>query len=308
LEAVSLLLPTVPMLPKCDIQTTFSAKYPMRTAAEWSIDTTCESQNWDNLSACHATQTPGPVDIVSESEDGTSPSDSRINSPPEDELITSHEHSVLPRYVASQEPASDRPSQRHTAPITDYFSEMALQLLQTCSIVDKSKPLSDDQIQKVIDVHNSFCTYDLTGSLRLNLDRWLANIAKGLPGLGLPLVWRGIQGAVNYLQALDADKFIHPIAARFALLLFSLNYHELCKHPENYSTRSNGRSGTSSVLDCILAAYTDNPRISENPRSCRNRITGYYAKRGNWWWIIGATLGVGSWFVPDDLVKTMCVS
>ncbi|KAL3439933.1 hypothetical protein BJX65DRAFT_56450 [Aspergillus insuetus] len=309
MDAVPLLLPTVPMLPKCDVQTTFSAKYSMQTAAEWPINMTdtWESQDCDIfLSTSHATQILDPVDILFESDDGTSPSDSCVYSPPEDELTTSHEPSALPGYVASPGPASDRLSQRQTAPITDYFSVMALQLLQACSIVDKGNPLSDDQIRNVIDVHNSFCTHDLIGSLYPNLDQWLANIAKGLPGLGLPLVWRGIQGAVNYLQALDADKFIHPIAARFALILFSLNYYELCKHPEKYCTRSNGRSGTSSVLDCILAAYTDNPRTSENPRSCRNRITGYYAKRGNWWWIIGATLGVGSWFVPDDLVKTMC--
>ncbi|KAL2846615.1 hypothetical protein BJY01DRAFT_247147 [Aspergillus pseudoustus] len=161
MEAVPLLLPTVPMLPKCDIQTTFSAKYPMPLVAEspMNMTYTFESnagQEWDNLlGASYATQTLDTVDTVPESDDGTSPSDSCVYSPPEDELITSHEPSTLPGYVASPGPASDRVSQRQPALITDYFSKMALQLLQACSIVDKGKPLSDDQIQNVINVHNS---------------------------------------------------------------------------------------------------------------------------------------------------------
>lgn len=260
------------------------------------------------LEAFRATPSADSVDTPPELDGHASPSDSYVNSPSEDGPLTPPNPSDLARYVATPEPTRDYLIETQTAPVANDFNAIASQLLQLCTFGKNRMSLSEKQIQQVLEIHNRFVNYDLLGSLYQILDPWLANIQQGLPGLGLPPVWKGIQGAVNYLRVLDSNKFLHPIAARFALIFFSLNYYELCKHPEKYCPLSEGRPDTSSVLDCILAAYPDHPRISDNPQSRRNKITGFYAKRGNWWWVVGGTLGVGSWFVPDNLIKTMCVT
>ncbi|KAL3435044.1 hypothetical protein BDV09DRAFT_168498 [Aspergillus tetrazonus] len=311
MDAVPLLLPTDPMLPTSNLRAAFSLKYPVHTAAERPTDMkhTLETNTGQEidilLDMSNAAQTMVTVDQLPELDSGSSPSEGYVNSPCEDEPLTFHDAGILPSYIASPGPASGYLSQQQTVPIADDFSTIVFPFLRNPIFGEKGQPLDDKRIQDVLEVHRSFCTYDLVGNLYSFLDHWLANLGNHLPGLGLPLVWRGIQGAVNYLRALDADDFIHPLAARFALILFSLNYYELCRHPGKFRARPSGRTDASSVLDCILDEYTDDPRISDNPRSRRNKITTFFAREGHWWWEVGATLGVGSWFVKDNIIKTM---
>ncbi|KAL4755930.1 uncharacterized protein BDW70DRAFT_164982 [Aspergillus foveolatus] len=272
-DGISFLLPTDHVLPTSDLGAAFPVKYPMHTANN-------AGQEFDNL--------------FLELDSGSSPG-GYVKSPPEDESLTFHDPRILPSYIASPGPASGYLSQQHTAPIANDFSTIVFPFLRSPIFGEKGQPLDDKRIQDVLEVHHRFCTYDLVGSLYSTLIPWLAGLGNDLPGLGLPLVWRGVQGAVNYLRALDADNFTHPLAARFALILFSLNYYELCRHPGKFSTHPSGRTHASSVLDCILDEYTDDPRISDNPRSRRNKITTVFAREGHWWWEVGATLGVGSW-------------
>ena len=58
-----------------------------------------------------------------------------------------------------------------------------------------------------------------------------------LQALGLPVIWKGIQGAVTDLRILDVDetsRFLDPIAKRIGQVLLYINYEELCKHPKEY--------------------------------------------------------------------------
>ncbi|GKZ33054.1 hypothetical protein AbraIFM66950_002773 [Aspergillus brasiliensis] len=96
----------------------------------------------------------------------------------------------------------------------------------------------------------------------------------GLHTLGLPVVWQGLQGIVNYLRVLDTDerdRFLDPVAKRIGLVLLYFNYKEL-------------------EATQVLWLYP-----------------GWnYVKRGKWWWMLAGTLGVGTLLIGDDrLMKTI---
>ena len=140
--------------------------------------------------------------------------------------------------------------------------------------------------------------------LRPLLGEWDNNILRGLHALGLPAVWKGIQGAVDYIRVLNADEaklFLDPVVRRIAQVLLSFNYAKLCG--------SQSKSDATPVLNCILNAYPDDPHILMSRQSCCNKISGYHVRRGRWWWKLAGTLGVGILLICDSsLTSIMYIS
>lgn len=189
-------------------------------------------------------------------------------------------------------------------------NETRLWLLQSCRFEEGK--LLDAEIAEifrhVLEVERFLMIRDACEMLMVLLspDQWEANLSCGLHGLGLPWEWRGIKGAVNYLRVLDAKKIAeYAIKERFALVLLSLNYEDLCEHPGKYCPEEPTVSG---VLNSILSEYSDDPRVSQRPKQRRNKISAGYAKVGRWLWTLAASLGFGVLLLADDqLVKIMYV-
>jgi hypothetical protein len=114
----------------------------------------------------------------------------------------------------------------------------------------------------------------------LSPDQWEANLSCSLHRLRLPQEWRGIKGAVNYLQVLNAKKIAeYSIKECFTLLLLSLNYEDLCEHLGKYYPEELTVSG---VLNSILHEYPNDPHVSQHPKQHCNKISASYAKVGRW--------------------------
>lgn len=117
--------------------------------------------------------------------------------------------------------------------------------------------------------------------------------------LGLPEVWEGIEGAVNYMRVLDADlenrSILRPLSRRFAQIYLDLNYEALS---------ANGDHAVARVLD----AYHDDPNLAKRTAFRRNRFSTIHVRRGRWWWRLATSLGFGLILVTDDmLIKTLYV-
>jgi hypothetical protein len=118
--------------------------------------------------------------------------------------------------------------------------------------------------------------------------------------LGLPEVWEGIEGAVNYFRVLEADKDgiakLGPLARRFAQIFLYLNF-------ETLSMNSPG-----TVVSRVLDACHDEPIITQPRESRRDRFSGMHVRRGRWWWRFAACLGFGILLVADDqLIRRLYV-
>ncbi|KAJ5982688.1 serine-proline rich protein [Penicillium sp. IBT 35674x] len=170
--------------------------------------------------------------------------------------------------------------------------------------------LNDHRIMRILELDSLLIAQDPGKALRPLLDKWDINKSLGLPALGLPSRWKGIQAAVDYLRLLDAGpekSGLHPIAERLGHVLLFLNYKELCKNPENHYSRLPGKSQTTSVLESILDCYTDDSRLSNPRQSRRNRITTYHLRRGEWWWRLAGNYGIGLFLTADSsLMRKMC--
>ncbi|KAL4891358.1 hypothetical protein BDV59DRAFT_194325 [Aspergillus ambiguus] len=110
--------------------------------------------------------------------------------------------------------------------------------------------------------------------------------------LGLPEVWEGIEGAVNYFRVLEADKdglsTLGPLARRFAQIFLYLNFEML------------SMDGDGTVVNRVLDACHDEPNIAQSRESRRNRFSGIHVRRGRWWWGFAASLGFGILLVADS--------
>lgn len=97
--------------------------------------------------------------------------------------------------------------------------------------------LEQKRIQKVLEAEVHLLIKDPCGMLQPLLGEWDRNTLLKLHPLGLPVLWKGIQGAVNYLRILDVyetSRFLNPVAKRIGQVLLYINYEELCKHPKEY--------------------------------------------------------------------------
>lgn len=198
---------------------------------------------------------------------------------------------------------SNRSMQSSTMPVATGSNQTILHFLQSY-IVAQGPVQKEKRIQKVLQAEVHLITQDPCEMLRPLLGEWDDNILRGLHALGLPAVWKGIQGAVDYIRVLDADEakpFLDPVARRIAQVLLSFNYAKLCG--------SQSKSDATPVLNCILDAYPDDPRISMSRQSRRNKISGYHVRRGRWWWKLAGTLGVGILLICDSsLTSIMYIS
>ncbi|KAF4213883.1 hypothetical protein CNMCM6805_003964 [Aspergillus fumigatiaffinis] len=180
-------------------------------------------------------------------------------------------------------------------------NETKLRLLQSCKL-----ELDAKNIGCVLEAERFLMIRDARETLMalLSPDQWETNLSRGLHGLGLPREWRGIKGAVNYLRVLDAKKVPeYSIKERFALLLLSLNYKDLCDHPAKYCLE---RLDATGVLNSILREYHDDPRASKSPKQRRDKITASYLKFGKWLWRLAPPLGLGIFLLSaDELLRIM---
>ena len=194
-----------------------------------------------------------------------------------------------------------------TAPISTSQNPTILWLLHSCGV-----QLEEDRFRRILEAETYLYAQDLNGLLGPLFDRWDKIRSLDLHVLGLPLQWKGIQAAVNYLRVLDADQkkpYLDAVARRIGQVLLYFNYEELCRHPEKHCPPSPSKLNVTYVLDCILDAYLDDPRMSSSRQSRRNKITGYHLRRGRWWWRLAGNLGVGILLVGDSsLMSVMCVS
>lgn len=182
-----------------------------------------------------------------------------------------------------------------TIPVVTRSNSTILQLLRSCKF-GQGRVLEEEQIQRILDAEVHLAIQDPCAMLQLLLGEWSSNVLLGLHALGLPARWKGIQGAVDYLRVLDADKkkqFLDPVAKCIGQVLLYFNYKELCKHLEGSCPPSMSKPNATRVLNCILDAYPDDPRIDMPTQSRCNKISGYHVRRGRWWWKLAGTLGVG---------------
>lgn len=193
-------------------------------------------------------------------------------------------------------------------PMTLNSSEESLKcLLRSCDAT-----LDDNRIQGILDtsVHSLFAK-DLDQTLRPLFDHWNSYKSLELPALGLPVQWRGIDAAADYLRLLDYEQkspYLNAIAKRIGQVLLYFNYEELCRHPNRHISCSSSKANTTQVLNSILTAYWDDPRYSKSPQCRRDRVTGYHVRRGRWWWRLAGTLGVGILLLGNtSLVDVMYV-
>lgn len=117
--------------------------------------------------------------------------------------------------------------------------------------------------------------------------------------LGLPEVWMGIEGAVNYFRVLEDDmdgiSTLGPLAKRFAKIFLYLNYEMLSK------------DGRGTVVTRVLDACHDE-RIAQPREFRRGRFSSTHVRQGKWWWRFAASLGFGILLVADDdLIRALYV-
>ena len=205
---------------------------------------------------------------------------------------------------------NDRSGQAKTTPVAIKSNPAILHLLRSCES-SQGHVLEEKRIQRVLEAAAHLAIPDPCEMLRPILSNCGNNMSLGLHALGLPPVWKGVQGAVDYIRVLDADekdRSLDPIARRIAQVLLYFNYEELCKW-EEFGGPSKSKLNATRVLDRILDEYSDDPRISKPRQARRNKISGYHMRRGKWWWRLAATLGVGILLVGDSsLTSIMCVS
>ncbi|EYE98322.1 serine-proline rich protein [Aspergillus ruber CBS 135680] len=216
---------------------------------------------------------------------------------------------MLNQAVKAKRLVSNQLRYSQITPVATSSNQKIIHLLQSC-VFGQVDVLEQKRIQKVLEAEVRLLIKNPCRMLQPLLGSWDKNTLLDLHPLGLPVLWKGIQGAVNYLRILDVDdtnRFLDPVAKRIGQVLLYINYEELCKRPKEYCPPSTSKPTVTHVLNCILDAYTDDPRISMSPQSRRNKISGYHVRRGRWWWRLAGTLGVGMLLIADSsLMSIMC--
>lgn len=215
-----------------------------------------------------------------------------------------------------------RPDFASEAAAMESLDQTVLRLLRSCQVPVKHsrrvqgssevfEGLEDQQIMKILQVDSLLIVPNPDKMLRPLLDKWDTQTPLNLATLGLPLQWRGIHAAVDFLRLLDSESktsALDPLTKRFAQVMLHFNYKELCEAPERYCSLLPGKSKKTSILEAILNCYTDDPRISNTRQSRRNRITTYHVRQGKWWWRLAGNCEAGLLFTADPtLIETMYV-
>ncbi|KAI2825393.1 hypothetical protein CBS147321_1041 [Aspergillus niger] len=200
---------------------------------------------------------------------------------------------------------SDLSRQLKTTAVVTKSNQTILYLLQSCAFyeADEPKKKRDRRVRKVLEAEVQLSVKNPCRVLRPLLSKWNDNMSLELHALGLPTVWKGIEGAVNYIQVLDTHArkpFLDPVAERIGQVLLYFNYEELCSHPQDHYHIPMSKPVVTFVLNSILDAYSDDPRKSMPMQSRRDRISGYHVRRGRWWWKLAGIWGVGILLIGDS--------
>lgn len=158
--------------------------------------------------------------------------------------------------------------------------------------------LSNDQISRTLKTWDYLLPWDPLGCVRELPEKNACMPIRQV--LGLPEVWEGVEGAVNYFRVLEADmedlSKLGPLARRFAQIFLYLNYEMLYMDCRD------------TVISRVLDACHDDPNIAQTRDFRRNRFSGVHVRRGRWWWRLAASLGFGILLVADDqLIRTLYV-
>lgn len=181
--------------------------------------------------------------------------------------------------------------------------QVALRILQSCRV-----SLEFHRVQKIIEAEAHLLSQNTDSMLSPLFNYSDGRDYLGLPTLGLPVQWKGIRAAVDYLRVLDTDEktpFLSPIGRRIGQVLLYFNYEELRKHPGEYCSPCPSKRRATEILNSILNAYHDDVRISMPPQCRRNRITGYHVRRGRWWWRLAGSLGAGILLIADSQLMSV---
>ncbi|QRD91339.1 hypothetical protein F9C07_1839838 [Aspergillus flavus] len=184
------------------------------------------------------------------------------------------------------------------SPMDPHQREVVVRMLQSCRFHDRDLPLKERQIHQILRAGAAITTQDPSEMLTPLLRAGPAQ--SSLDSLGVPEEWEGINGAVNCLRLLDADRdkrnsfTLKPLARRIMQILLYINYEKLRK-----------RSDTD-VLNRILDAYVDDPNAARTEQSRKNRFHSFHIRRGKWWWRLAASLGFGILLIAaEDLMNIM---
>ena len=144
--------------------------------------------------------------------------------------------------------------QSQMTPVATRSNQKIIHLLQSCEF-GRGDVLEQKRIQKVLEAEVRLLIKDPCGMLQPLLGAWDKNTLLDLHPLGLPVLWKGIQGAVNYLRILDVDdtsRFLDPVAKRIRQVSLFINYEELCKRPKEYCPPSTSKPTVTHVLTVSL--------------------------------------------------------
>jgi hypothetical protein len=174
-------------------------------------------------------------------------------------------------------------------------SQTKRQLLHSCRFgEDGNGSLEDNQITSTLRAEAGLLLDNRTRLLQPLLDH-REDDSPALEALGLPLQWRGLEGAVIYYRMLEAAKkksTLSLLAKRIAQILFYLNYRWLEKHISK------------SVATLILNACPEEPKDPKLMKPRRDNITGYHKRRGERWWLHAACLGPGILMHASGILET----
>ncbi|KAJ5102342.1 hypothetical protein NUU61_004564 [Penicillium alfredii] len=205
-----------------------------------------------------------------------------VHSPPSTDRSFTPSSYPTPSTSYINSPPGDEP----LAPLESSVSNMTkLQLLHSCRFGnDGNRSLGDIQITSALRAEAGLLSDDYDRLLKPLLD-YREDDPPALEALGLPLQWRGFEGAVIYYRMLEGTKkksTLSLLAKRIAQILFYLNYRWLEKHIKGPSK---------SVATLILNACPEEPKDPKLMKPRRDNITGYHKRRGERWWLHAACLG-----------------
>lgn len=162
---------------------------------------------------------------------------------------------------------------------------------------DGTELLEQSKITQILEAEAGLLAQDPLRPLQSFLGLGEADTCSSLSALGLPVVWMGLKGAVNYYRLLEAVKgkkiVLCPFAKHIAQTLFYLSYKWLEKHMDQ---------GRVSVATLILNTCSEKPS-----KSRRDNVTGYHVRRGKICWTLAACLGAGILLHGGDAIRTMYV-